>query len=246
LASGGLSKSAPINWSRPWLAPYRAWGQVLEKMQHSGQSVAQGLNTLSGTRPGVRFVPASFLPSDEPYEAFIDRTATVPTRDNLHDFFNGLVWWRFARVKKHLNELHASAIKAQGVQKVRGALRDALTLFDENAAVLQAPELLQQALKQHHWQGLFVTHRALWAQARLTLFGHALLEKLVTPRKNMTAHVWLLPPGEDVENILLASLNPASLTPKPFHPLPVLGVPGWWPENENAAFYDDASVFRAR
>ncbi len=26
--------------------------------------------------------------------------------------------------------------------------------------------------------------------------------------------------------------------------LPVLGVPGWWPANEDEAFYDDASVFR--
>ena len=29
------------------------------------------------------------------------------------------------------------------------------------------------------WQRLFVGERALWAQARLVLFGHALLEKLV-------------------------------------------------------------------
>jgi hypothetical protein len=25
----------------------------------------------------------------------------------------------------------------------------------------------------------------------------------------------------------------------------VLGIPGWWPENEVPAFYEDASVFRA-
>ena len=31
---------------------------------------------------------------------------------------------------------------------------------------------------------------------------------------------------------------------KPFLPLPVLGVPGWWPANENPGFYDDADVFR--
>jgi hypothetical protein len=38
---------------------------------------------------------------------------------------------------------------------------------------------------------LFVTQRELWAEARLLLFGHALLEKLVTPRKPITAHVLL-------------------------------------------------------
>jgi hypothetical protein len=29
-------------------------------------------------------------------------------------------------------------------------------------------------------------------------------------------------------------------------PLPVLGIPGWAPENEDAAFYDDEQVFRPR
>jgi hypothetical protein len=33
-------------------------------------------------------------------------------------------------------------------------------------------------------------------------------------------------------------------TSRDFAPLPVLGVPGWWPANESMAFYDDASVFR--
>jgi hypothetical protein len=28
-------------------------------------------------------------------------------------------------------------------------------------------------------------------------------------------------------------------------PLPVLGIPGWAPGNEEPAFYDDTAVFRA-
>jgi hypothetical protein len=31
---------------------------------------------------------------------------------------------------------------------------------------------------------------------------------------------------------------------KPFLPLPVLGVPGWWPANEDVGFYEDPQVFR--
>jgi len=31
---------------------------------------------------------------------------------------------------------------------------------------------------------------------------------------------------------------------RPFVPLPVLGVPGWWPANDDLAFYDDPAVFR--
>jgi hypothetical protein len=35
-----------------------------------------------------------------------------------------------------------------------------------------------------------------------------------------------------------------ALTPRALAPLPVLGVPGWWPANEAPGFYDDAAVFR--
>ena len=42
----------------------------------------------------------------------------------------------------------------------------------------------------------------------------------------------------------LHELSAAALATKPFTPLPVLGVPGWWPENSGAAFYDDPRVFR--
>jgi hypothetical protein len=159
----------------------------------------------------------------------------VPTRDDLHDFFNGLVWLYRPRVKAALNAAQAAEIARRGVGATRGALRDALTLFDESGALLHAPPALVQALQRRDWQGLFVSRRALWREARLWLVGHALLEKLVQPRKPITAHVALA----DAQGEPLAPLA------KPFLPLPVLGVPGWWPANEEAAFYDDAAVFRA-
>jgi hypothetical protein len=43
-----------------------------------------------------------------------------------------------------------------------------------------------------------------------------------------------------------ADLSADKLAAKPFVPLPVLGVPLWWPENENFSFYDDSFVFRPR
>jgi len=115
----------------------------------------------------------------------------VPTRDNLHDFFNGLVWHQFPRTKGPPEPAAGPGHPPQtGVQAVRGPLRDALTVFDENGALLQAPDALWQALHSRDWQRLFVTERALWAQARLVLFGHALLEKLASPYKSITAHVF--------------------------------------------------------
>jgi Protein of unknown function (DUF3025) len=249
LTLGNTPIGQTIDWSSPWLKPYRHWGEGMTQTQQSGCSVAERLNALTASatssKPPVRFVPPTALPEGDAYEAFIHCTQSVPTRDNLHDLFNGLVWWRFPQVKKHLNELQATEIKAQGIQPMRGALRDALTLFDENAALLQAPAALTEALQRRDWRALFITHRLLWAEAKLTLFGHALMEKLVVPRKGITAHVWLLPQGDNLDGLLLQSLKPELLAAKPFHPLPVLGVPGWWPDNKNLDFYEDASVFRA-
>jgi hypothetical protein len=168
----------------------------------------------------------------------------------LHDFFNGLCWMQFPQTKKKLNQLQAAEIARAGVQKVRGPVRDALTLFDENAALLSAPQPLWDALIDRDWRRLFVDLRPLWPQARLVLFGHALLEKLVYPRKPITAHVYRAQGAmnsiADLDAWLAADLSADKLAGKPFVPLPVLGVPGWWPENENFSFYDDSLVFRPR
>ncbi len=221
-------------------------------------SLAQGddaLAALSDAAPGIalpagplRFVHADAAPAGEAYEAFIFRTAQVPTRDNLHDFFNGLVWLHFPRAKRRLNALQAAEIARAGIGATRGPLRDALTLFDENGAVLDAPPALWQALLARDWRRLFVSERALWHEARLLVFGHALLEKLVAPRKALTAHVlWAPDAGRAIaidDAAIAAALEPSHLAGKPFAPLPVLGVPGWWPANEAPGFYDDAAVFR--
>jgi hypothetical protein len=240
-----------LDWQRAWLAPYRSLGEATAARLAAGDSVADALNAcIPGVPPmlsagPLRFVAHEALPTGEAYEAFIHRTANVPTRDNLHDFFNGLVWLRFPLLKRRLNELQAQEISQSGIGATRGAVRDALTLFDENAAFWQGPPQLAHALQGRDWHALFVTHRLAWADARLVLFGHALLEKLVQPRKSITAHACVVPSQVDDEAHLCAMLNPAWLASKSFHPLQVLGVPGWWAANGSAAFYEDPSVFRA-
>ena len=198
----------------------------------------------------MRFVPQHALPPGEAYEQFIFNSGTVPTRDNLHDFFNGLCWMCFPATKKRLNQLQAAEIAAAGVTPLRGPVRDALTVFDENGAFLLAPPLLWEALIARDWQRLFVQLRPLWADAQLVLFGHALFEKLVQPRKPITAHVYQAQPAihsiAELDAWVAGDLSAAKLAGKPFTPLPVLGVPGWWPENEDFSFYDDARIFRPR
>lgn len=199
----------------------------------------------------MRFVPQQALPEGEAYERFIFNTGQCPTRDNLHDFFNGLCWITFPQTKKKLNQLQAAEIARAGVQPVRGPVRDALTVFDENAAFLIAPQPLWDALLARDWPMLFITLRPLWKDAQLILFGHALLEKLVCPRKSITAHVYRAQSAmnsiatmNELDAWFAADLSAAGLATKPFTPLPVLGVPGWWADNENFSFYDDSTVFR--
>jgi len=237
---------AHILWDAPWLGPYRAVGEPLAQAVLAGRSNADVLDMAGGPQ---RFVPQEMLPDGVAYERYIFETGQVPTREGLHDFFNGLAWLRFPQTKRRLNQLQAQAIAADGIRAERGPLRDAATLFDENAALLQAPEVLWEALDARDWRRLLIDLRAQWAQVQLTLFGHALLEKLVQPRKDITAHVYRVPPGlaaQDLDAWLAQDLDAGRLARKPFQALPVLGVPGWWSANEAVDFYADTQVFRPR
>ena len=200
----------------------------------------------------IQFVNQSELPPEQPYEAFIFQQQKVPTRDGLHDFFNGLCWQRFPTSKHRLNQLQAQEIAKQGIGSTRGAVRDALTLFDENAVLWQGPDVLWQALQARDWFKLFVELREQWLHVHMVLFGHALLEKLVTPYKSITGHVYRVrtdvPPHDDaaLDAWVAQDLQTDKLATKPFEPLPVLGVPNWWADNAAPAFYQDTQVFRPK
>lgn len=236
-----------IDWAQPWLAPWAPLGQGVAQQIEAGASCAQALN--AAAHAPVRFVPQAELPAGVAYEQHIFDTGCVPTRDGLHDFFNGLCWMRFPATKTRLNQLQAAQIAHSGIQPVRGPARDGLTVFDENAAFLQAPDALWDALCAKDWRTVFVDQRDLWQEAYLVLFGHALLEKLVCPRKPITAHVYRAQAATnliaDVDAWMAADLSAEKLAGKPFAHLPVLGVPGWWGDNAEPAFYDDSFVFRA-
>ncbi|MGZ5195524.1 MAG: DUF3025 domain-containing protein [Ramlibacter sp.] len=212
----------------------------------AGLPLAQALNAQGGAP--VRFTGPDALPQGHAYETHIFATRTCPTRENLHDFFNGLAWLNFPLAKSRLNELQAREIAQRGIGGVRGPVRDAITLFDENGALLDAPEPLWHALRARDWQRLFVALRPLWTQARVLVVGHALLEKLAQPRKALTAHVWDSPCSltspTDADEWLANQLTAERLRAKPFTPLPVLGIPGWCAGNDDLSFYDDPRVFR--
>ncbi len=216
---------------------------------------ARGLHNHRGLP--LSFVEQGQLPPDAAYEAFISDTGRVPTRDNLHDFFNALMWLAQPRIKQALNAIQAAELGRQN-GTARGRVRDAATLFDENAALFACSDAaLIETLRRHRWRELFLERRvAFGSSAKVFLFGHALLEKLTAPFKAITAHAWvvsvepaffLLDEGEQrslLDERVAQELS-RGLTSDDFTPLPVLGVPGW-SEGQDEGYYDDQAVFRPR
>jgi len=258
-----------IDWQRPWLLPLLPiaadiihapdWRQALNTA-----AIEKGLQNHRGMP--IRFVSQADLPTGTAYEAFVSATGGVPTRDNLHDFFNGLIWLAFPKLKVQLNALQAAEIAKSAATlpaarinaPIRGRLRDAATIFDENAALAIVRDMkLIDALRNHQWRDLFVTQRAAFERdCEVRLFGHALIEKLTSPYKAITAHAWIVAAGDaffamSVEekqewiDWQVSRQLEHGLATSDFTPLPVLGVPGWW-ANQDVVFYDDTAVFRAK
>ncbi|WP_253272252.1 DUF3025 domain-containing protein [Advenella kashmirensis] len=250
-----------LDLARPWWDPLKNWLPGGERWQQalpmsacgldaSATTVADLLNALAPAACPVRFVPQSALPAGVAYEQFIGQTGLCPTRDNEHDFFNGLCWFRFPEVKSVFNRIQSQQIARQGVGQRRGIIRDTITLLDEGGLFLLAPPPLWEAIAERDWQRAFVHERTLWAQAHVAPIGHALLEKCARPYKALTANVIRVPEGtgaDEVDHVmaqvLADMLSPGQLQAKPHCPLPVMGIPGWDPANEDPVFYEDARVF---
>ena len=250
-----------IDWRQPWLTPLLPAAELVMMASNwrDGLNAAAGELGLKNHRSiPLRFVPQADLPAGIAYESFISETGTIPTRDNLHDFFNALVWLSYPRIKVQLNAMQAMEIerRKQTTEVARGKLRDAATIFDENAVLfLTSNPQVGEMLRKHAWQALFIERRTLiQEECTIHLFGHALLEKLVVPYKAITGHTWVI----TAEPPLIASHTTEmrkwldatvamhlhrGLDTSDFSHLPVLGVPGWWPMQDEH-FYADAKVFR--
>lgn len=294
------SSFADIDWHAPWLSHLNQLaliGDAVKNLSGSNEQknqiahddqpidiIASLLNealksqvTSPTTKPIhaqqaqiLRFVSQNALPEGEAYESFIATTGNIPTRDNLHDLFNGSIWLTFPKTKAVLNYHHMIEIAEQGIRESRGRVRDTITIFDENGAVLVTSNIrISDALIDFDWQASLVKPRAQWdnpkqtnphAEAAVYIFGHALLEQLVQPRKPLCAHsiivtvtpdFFTLSPSErmryldnKVAQYMHELLLKDDVTPRQFAPLPILGVPYFWAENENPHFYEDGYVFR--
>ena len=213
----------------------------------------------TGSGAPLRFIAP---PQDgESYEERAFRCGEVATRvDNRHDLFNALIWLAFPLGKAMMNRKHCEALtvrRAAGVG-ARGPLRDALTQFDECGVIVAgtAPTLWS-ALRGHRWREVFVERRdELRRTTRFVVFGHASHDALGTPFVGLcgkalfieVAAEWLdLPPAQSLAHLdakLEETFAFGDLTPRDWQPLPLLGIPGATPDNEDGSYYEDERQFR--
>jgi len=249
-------------WHMPFWGDYRALLAELDGPAPPGPEQLNRLlpaDAVSGGGKPLRFVAAAELPGVA-YERHIFETGEVSTRqDNWHDLFNALAWCRLPRLKAAMNALHYAHLSEERDGR-RGPRRDALTLLDESGAlVVSSSRARLEALASRDWPRAFTGCGAPWsADTRVVVCGHALLEKFLLPYKAITAHALLLcaermdpvMAGDGflrrLDRAVAGRLLEGSIcgSPAALSPVPVMGIPGWWEEPQDAAFYGDGSVFR--
>ena len=234
---------------QPVFDPIRPWH---ERLQAAGGATlghlnaladAAGLRTESG-RP-VRFVTPGA--ADAYYEVRVFESGCVETRpESLHDLFNALAWLAFPRTKARINAMHAERIPHERGR--RGRLRDLLTLFDEGGAIVACADAeLLALLRGFRWKELFWEHRRrVLRSMRISVLGHAVLEKALDPWPGITCKAIFVAPGADADAQAAAWLAQRSTqaTPRELAPVPIFGYPGWLPGSERLEFYDDRRYFR--
>ena len=116
-----------------------------------------------------------------------------------------------------------------------------------------------KALAERRWNEVFL-NGDFCARVKLSICGHAILEKYLSPYKSMTAKALLIHVDADfmklprqemlngLDRDIAKQLRRGELLTDPacLAPLPLAGVPGWWPgdEQDDGSFYQDMQVFR--
>jgi len=231
------------------------------------------LTSASGKR--IEFIPDPQI-QDDPryYEQIIYETGQVPTRINSwHDFFGGLIWVLFPKSKTLLNKMHIEQINQFGLIK-RSPCRNAITLLDEcgilmayntdecpNAKNNSKGEEIKYQLKNHHWLDAFVNNRTQWDHhISAFMFGHANYEMATKPYLGLTGKALFLPVTSDffrlslkqqykvLDTVLYQQIidNQLLINNKALSPMPFLGIPGWFTDNENTEFYNNTNYFRPK
>lgn len=182
---------------------------------------------------------------------------------NWHDYFGALVWLAFPRAKAVINRRHFQALNRAGAgsSRPRCPVRDTLTQLDEcGLVVLSRNGDLWAEICQHRWREVFFDRRReVLADMRFLLFGHGSYDSLRMPFVGLCAKAVCFPVDDEVidgsvatqvavaDDLLAGWLEKqAELNPRMLQPLPLLGIPGVTPDNDNPQYYEDTRQFRPR
>jgi len=245
-------------WPQTWPA--------LVDYQHLLERLPQSVLTANG-KPLRVVEQASEKSADwrQAYEPRIYLQGELQTRlESWHDCFNLLTWVTFPLAKAALNARQYALIAARAehaaLTKPRSPNQDALTQFDESGVVLlSADPQLSELLRNFQWKQLFWERRAaVKADMRCYVFGHGLMERALTPYRGLTGKgiIFSVTPElllqplavqlAEVDRLLAQTISEAQQLqhPQALSPLPLLGFPGFTPDNECAEYYDDQRYFR--
>lgn len=200
---------------------------------------------------------ATVAPGAASYERGVLEQATLSVRpETWHDRFNVAAWCLFPHAKAALNAAHVDDLDVSPGPG-RSRRRDALTLFDEDGVVVAITDpALECAIRGFRWHEAFVERRdALESRAACVPFGHAMLEKLLDPFPSLTGkavfvsvpeafHAWPWTERLACLDGAVSRIIGTLRTPRDLAPLPVLGWPGWHPDNADPLFYGNVQVFR--
>lgn len=263
-----IAKSASQNhWT--WLQRTQPFSWIQNLFNITDSEAMLNAQTLNYLKNQMKLdMPLSFVCQsrmhDEAqyYEQIIFSQGIVPTRPNSwHDFYNGVIWLQFPKTKRLLNRWHVEDIEQFGMSP-RNKRRNQITHFDECGVILvcEDEQLLSQ-LRQHQFKHVLYEQRHRWgSDIHGVIFGHANYEMLMKPYIGLTGK-WLaiepcvnyfsLPVAEQlnyIDETLVTKLTQQQEFSGDCHlsPLPLLGVPGWYAQNIEAAFYDNQDYFRPK
>ena len=251
-----------INNSAPWFSHVKVFYEDFCNSdnwieQANVFSSQQNLKNYLGHNINFQYQSSSVSQFD--YEEKIFFSGKILSRNNFHDFFNMLIWLNFPKIKKSINYIQFLQFNNKNSKMIKGKRSlqsDAATLFDENGVILVSYDsLLIDLIISRDWKkALFKNKYNFFKYTQVYIFGHSLFEKLISPYKSITGHLWIfrvskdwfnLDPEERKKNIdkNISKKLIDGFSQKDFYHLPILGIPGW-SNNQNLEFYEDKRVFR--